>query len=130
MITVTFEWTVEEVADVARRYFDGNGEYEWVNNWTQEDEDDFASRMKSVLNYKLTEKFENMVERYVREEFTPEDPEYDDDAGIQICPKCGASCKDDQTIKDHGCCIDCFHEREENDDEGDWTLGEDKNVGL
>lgn len=67
-ITVTFEWEVETVADVARRYF-GADEFAWVNNWSEEDIADFASRMKSVLNYQLNDEFESMVERYVREEF-------------------------------------------------------------
>lgn len=31
---------------------------------------------------------------------------YDDD-GIEDCPVCGESCKDDVTIADHGMCYDC-----------------------
>lgn len=32
-----------------------------------------------------------------------------DDAGIEDCPVCGESCKDDVTIEDHGMCYDCHH---------------------
>lgn len=71
-IKVEFEWTVEEVAYLARLMF-GHAEYEWVNNWTDADIEDFASRMKSVLNYQVTEKFKEMARRYVQEEFVSDE---------------------------------------------------------
>ena len=39
----------------------------------------------------------------------------DEDEGVQECPVCHASCRNDQTIDDHGMCIDCFHDRESSD---------------
>ena len=33
-----------------------------------------------------------------------------DDSGIQECPSCLNTCKDDVTIEDHGVCYDCHHE--------------------
>jgi hypothetical protein len=41
----------------------------------------------------------------------------DEEANVEECPQCGASCNGDVTIADHGCCIDCHHENlEENGD--------------
>ncbi len=38
----------------------------------------------------------------------------------EVCPRCGAECKGDVTIADHGMCIDCFHNREDDTFVCDW----------
>lgn len=35
----------------------------------------------------------------------------DEEAKVQTCPNCGASCNDDVTIADHGECYDCHKAR-------------------
>lgn len=37
----------------------------------------------------------------------PPEPEENEEANVEECPRCGASCNGDVTIADHGCCIDC-----------------------
>lgn len=32
----------------------------------------------------------------------------DEESKVEVCPQCGASCNDDVTIADHGCCYDCL----------------------
>jgi hypothetical protein len=55
------------------------------------------------------------------EEFLLDKNECDDSDGVETCPECNNTCKDDVTIEDHGLCLDCLHEhlpelKEEDDD--------------
>lgn len=58
----------------------------------------------NFLDYVLDEAEKKNVFRY------DETPEYDDNSGIENCPECNSTCKNDPTIKDHGMCLDCLHD--------------------
>ena len=60
-----------------------------------------------------------------------DEDDWTEEAHVQECPRCHASCNDDPTIGDHGMCIDCFHERGNVDaEDGEDQDGQPESVGA
>lgn len=84
-------------------------EMKQIIKWLDAYADTFNDRIEFAEYYNDDERAQELEEE--QQEIIAFYNKLKEDAYVEVCPNCGALCNDDQTIEDHGCCIDCFHER-------------------